>query len=138
MLKKYFWLLGFILILWGGSVFAGYYSCWDISLADEKYVEFRLEKEFGKNTVSRVNEIYKYIVVQSTQNSTNYDYQISYISQIMNSLEKNWCYLDQGDLDGSNYLGWKKLTYQLLWLKLDSYLHFLNTQKFQSWLGIKD
>ena len=117
---------------WGFS-----YSCWDISLADDGYIEFKMVKEFGRASVSRIDAIYNYIVSQSEKGGSNYDYQIAFVGEIMNSLEKKWCYLDQDNLDGNPYLVWKKLTYQLLWLKLDAYLYRLNIQKFQSLLGIK-
>ena len=116
---------------------AEYYYCWDISFANEKYIEFKLKKEFGYRAISKVNKIYKYIVSQSHKDLTSYNYQISFISGIMNKLEKNWCYLDKNNLDGNPYLIWKKLTYQLLRLKLDTYLYRLNTERLKIWLGVR-
>ena len=61
-------------------------------------------KEFGRASVSRIDAIYNYIVSQSEKGGSNYDYQIAFVGEIMNNLERKWCYLDQDNLDGNPYL----------------------------------
>ena len=106
-------------------------------MASEEVVSYQLQDYFGYQAVKKVNTIGDFIISQA-EYYPDYASRISFVGDIMNKLEKKWCYLDQVSINGNPYLVGKKLTYQLLWLKLDAYLRRLNIQKFQSWLGVKD